>query len=174
MIQPISPPLFSQRDFRNCLAQFATGVCIVTSRDSTGRAVGLTANSFNSVSLSPPLVLWSLSRQAASMEVFSAHSHYVIHILSANQINLAKRFSDKTVKDRFAGLVITEGRGGVPILPGCAAWFECANRSRYEEGDHVIFVGQVEACQYAKEVSGLPLLYHGGRYHPDSDCSPHP
>ena len=147
--------------FRAALGLFATGVTIVTARTADGRLVGLTANSFNSVSLSPPLVLWSLGRQAGSLPVFSTGSHYVINILAAEQKELAERFSTRDI-DRFAGVAWREGAGGAPVLEGVAASFECANRSRYEEGDHVIFVGAVEAC--TSRPGAKPLIFHGGRY----------
>jgi flavin reductase (DIM6/NTAB) family NADH-FMN oxidoreductase RutF len=147
--------------FRSALGLFATGVTIVTARAADGSPVGLTANSFNSVSLSPPLVLWSLRTSAGSMPAFARGSHYAIHILAADQLELAKRFATSGI-DRFAGLETVEGAGGVPLIAGCAAVFECANRSQYEEGDHVIFVGEVEHCQHRSAVQ--PLIYHGGRY----------
>ena len=154
-------PAFSTHDFRTALAMFATGVTIVTARDAAGMPVGITANSFNSVSLSPPLVLWSLARLAGSMPTFERGSHYAINILSAEQHALAERFSSRSV-DRFAGVAFREGAGGAPVLEGSAAVFECFNRSQYEEGDHVIFVGQVEHCERREGAS--PLLFHGGRY----------
>ena len=141
---------------------FATGVTIVTARAANGRLVGLTANSFNSVSLSPPLVLWSLARRAGSMPVFSRGSHYAINILAADQKDLAERFASKDV-DRWADVAFTEGLGGAPVLVGAAASFECFNRSRYDEGDHVIFVGEVERCTHMAGAS--PLLFHGGRFY---------
>ena len=154
-------PAFSTHDFRTALAMFATGVTIVTARDAAGMPVGITANSFNSVSLSPPLVLWSLARLAGSMPTFERGSHYAINILSAEQHALAERFSSRSI-DRFAGVAFREGAGGAPVLEGSAAVFECFNRSQYEEGDHVIFVGQVEHCERREGAS--PLLFHGGRY----------
>lgn len=141
---------------------FATGVTIVTARSASGAPIGLTANSFNSVSLDPPLVLWSLARGAASMAAFSAGSHYAINILSSSQKALAERFAAKNV-DRWKRVAYTEGIGGAPILEGAAASFECFNRSRYDEGDHVIFVGEVERCTHASGAS--PLLFHGGRFY---------
>jgi len=141
---------------------FATGVTIVTARTPDGQVLGLTANSFNSVSLSPPLVLWSLSQAAASISVFSAGSHYAINVLAAGQKQLAERFALRGV-DRWDGVTFDTGIGGAPLLHGTAATFECFNRSRYEEGDHVIFVGEVERCTYAPGAS--PLLFHGGRYY---------
>ena len=155
-------PNFSSTEFRHALGMFATGVTIVTARAANGELIGLTANSFNSVSLSPPLVLWSLSRLAGSMGAFSAGSHYAINILSADQQALARQFATKDI-DRFAGVAFSQGAGGAPVLEGAAASFECFNRSQYEEGDHVIFVGEVERCSHRTGAS--PLLFHGGRYY---------
>ncbi len=155
-------PRFSSTEFRTALGMFATGVTIVTARASDGQLVGLTANSFNSVSLKPPLVLWSLSQAASSMDAFRDGSHYAINILAADQQALAMRFATKGV-DRFADMAFVEGACGAPLIAGCVATFECFNRSRYEEGDHVIFVGEVEHCSHRAGAS--PLLYHGGRFY---------
>ena len=154
-------PSFSLPEFRAALGMFATGVTIVTARGPDGVPVGLTANSFNSVSLTPPLVLWSLARSAGSMPAFERGSHYAINILAAEQHALAERFASKAI-DRFEGLAFREGAGGAPIIEGAAAVFECFNRSRYEEGDHVIFVGEVERCE--RREGAQPLIFHGGRY----------
>ena len=140
---------------------FATGVTIVTARGPDGAPVGLTANSFNSVSMTPPLVLWSLARSAGSMPAFERGSHYAVNILAADQHALAERFASKSV-DRFADLTFREGAGGAPVIDGAVAVFECFNRSRYEEGDHVIFVGEVERCTW--RAGEQPLIFHGGRY----------
>lgn len=156
------PPEFSPAEFRQALGMFATGVTIVTARTEAGALIGLTANSFNSVSLTPPLVLWSLARRAGSMAAFSAGSHYAINILSADQQDLARQFAAKDV-DRYAGVDYSLGASGAPLLAGAAATFECFNRSRYEEGDHVIFVGEVERCAHRSGAS--PLLFHGGRFY---------
>jgi flavin reductase (DIM6/NTAB) family NADH-FMN oxidoreductase RutF len=156
-----SAPSFTPEDFRAALGMFATGVTIVTARTADGGTVGLTANSFNAVSLQPPLVLWSLSRSAGSMPAFARGSHYAIHILAANQRALAERFASKGI-DRFQGVPWHEGVSGAPLLDGVAACFECFNRSQYEEGDHVIFVGEVERCGVDPEAS--PLIFHGGCY----------
>ena len=155
------PPSFSAQEFRAALGMFATGVTIVTARSGDGQVIGLTANSFNSVSLQPPLVLWSLSRAAGSMSVFSAGSHYAINVLAADQKALAERFAMRGA-DRFSGVEFSAGAGGAPLLTGAAATFECFNRSRYEEGDHFIFVGEVERCEWRAGAS--PLIFHGGRY----------
>jgi flavin reductase (DIM6/NTAB) family NADH-FMN oxidoreductase RutF len=156
------PPSFSVQEFRAALGMFATGVTIVTARTQDGQLIGLTASSFNSVSLTPPLVLWSLARAAASMSVFSAGSHYAINVLAADQKPLAERFATRGA-DRWNGVAFDIGASGAPLLQGSAATFECFNRSRYEEGDHVIFVGEVERC--AHRPGAAPLLFHGGRYY---------
>lgn len=155
-------PQFSSTEFRTALGMFATGVTIVTARASDGTLVGLTANSFNSVSLSPPLVLWSLSQAASSMDAFRTGSHYAINILGAEQQALAQRFATRGI-DRFADVDFVEGLCGAPLLAGAVATFECFNRSRYAEGDHVIFVGEVEHC--AHRGGAAPLLYHGGKFY---------
>ena len=155
------PPSFTHAEFRAALGMFATGVTIVTARGADGALVGLTANSFNSVSLSPPLVLWSLAMRAGSLPVFARGSHYAINILAADQMPLAQRFATRDI-DRFAGVAWREGAGGAPVLDGVAAVFECANRSQYEEGDHIIFVGEVERCE--ARAGAQPLIFHGGRY----------
>ena len=160
-VQRAVAPSFSTPDFRGALGMFATGVTIVTARRADGTLVGLTANSFNSVSLEPPLVLWSLARSAGSMPVFERGSHYAINILAASQHTLAERFAGKAA-DRFFDVAFSDGAGGAPVLDGAAAVFECFNRSQYEEGDHVIFVGEVERCSWRQGVA--PLIFHGGRY----------
>ncbi len=154
-------PSFSADDFRAALGLFATGVTIVTARAADGSLIGLTANSFNSVSLEPPLVLWSLAKRAGSLPVFAKGSHYAINILAAEQKALVQRFASKAA-DKFEGVAFTEGAGGAPVLAGVAASFECFNRSQYDEGDHVIFVGQVEHC--ASDAARSPLIFHGGRF----------
>lgn len=153
-------PAFDAAQFRLALSQFATGVTIITTRLADGSFRGLTASSFNSVSLTPPLVLWSLSAGANSMPIFTGNSHYVINVLAADQADLAQRFSRRG-DDPFALTEYELSRTGQPILAGACAWFECHNRSRYPEGDHVIFVGEVEECAIHPQA---PLVFHGGRF----------
>ncbi|WP_226858728.1 flavin reductase family protein [Diaphorobacter aerolatus] len=141
---------------------FATGVTIVTARTADGQLIGLTANSFNSVSLNPPLVLWSLASKAASLLALSQATHYAINVLTSQQQALAEQFARRDI-DRWAGVDYQLGRSGAPLLSGVAATFECFNRSRHAEGDHVIFVGEVEHCTHHAETS--PLVYHGGRFY---------
>ena len=153
---------FDAKAFRNALGSYATGVTIITTKRPDGSYAGLTANSFNSVSLDPPLVLWSLSRAAASMPVFANGLHYAINVLAADQKTLAERFASRSA-DRWAGVEHSRGISDAPVLASTVATFECFSRSRYEEGDHVIFVGEVERCNHRSGVP--PLLYHGGKFY---------
>lgn len=155
---------FTPEDFRAALGQFATGVTIVTALDEQGRRVGLTANSFNSVSLDPPLVLWSLSRHSSSMAALRPASAYAINVLAADQRVLAERFARRGI-DRFEGVAWRAGISGVPLIDGAVASFECKPRSHHDEGDHVIFVGEVTHCR--RRVGAVPLVFHGGRFFTD-------
>jgi flavin reductase (DIM6/NTAB) family NADH-FMN oxidoreductase RutF len=154
------PPEFDTHHFRSALSQFATGVTVITTRLPDGRFFGLTASSFNSVSLDPPLVLWSLAQGASSMPVFTGNSYYVINVLAGDQAALAERFAMR-IDNRFEGVEFHLSHTGLPILKGGAAWFECHNRSRYPEGDHVIFVGEVERCDALPKPA---LVFHGGKF----------
>ena len=154
------PPDFSVHDFRNSLGMFATGVTIVTTRAQNGERVGLTASSFNSVSLEPPLVLWSLARTAGSMSAFASSTRYAINVLTSDQQKLAERFATRGI-DRWAGVTFMDSANHIPLLADAAATFECFNRRQYVEGDHVIFVGEVERCSH--RVGASPLLFHGGQ-----------
>lgn len=149
---------FDPKTYRNALGQFATGVTIVTTRDADGNAVGVTANSFNSVSLDPPLVLWSLARSARSMAAFEQADDFAVHILASDQEHLSNLFASR-VDDKFAGMEI--GTKGPPRIEGCSARLVCATRHMYEGGDHVIMVGEV--MDYESE-GKPPLVFHGGAY----------
>jgi 3-hydroxy-9,10-secoandrosta-1,3,5(10)-triene-9,17-dione monooxygenase reductase component len=155
-----SQPTVDRREFRNALGTFTTGVTIITAVGADGTRVGITANSFNSVSLEPPMVLWSLAKTARSLPVFSAAEHWAVHILSATQEALSDRFA-RTGQDKFAGLEVSPGIAGIPLLEGCAARLQCKTSFRYEGGDHVIFVGEVLALE---RCDAPPLVFQGGRY----------
>lgn len=159
---PASKPDFDASFFRTALGRFATGVTVITGTDAAGTPIGLTISSFNSVSLNPPLVLWSLSRTSASLPAFMNCERYVVNVLAADQLPLAERFARGSTPERFTGLHVDRAPGGTLKLgQECAAWFECYNRSRYEEGDHVIMVGQVEHCGHS---GALPLVFHAGGF----------
>ncbi|WP_372524559.1 flavin reductase [Piscinibacter sp.] len=148
------------REFRNALGAFTTGVTIVTTRDAAGHDVGLTVNSFNSVSLEPPLVLWSLARSSGSLASFVEAEFFAVHILGARQEALSNRFAKRGV-DKFAGIDLARGHGGVPLLDGCAARFECRTAYRHEGGDHEIFVVEVLTFEH---FDAAPLVFQKGGY----------
>ncbi|MFQ5776688.1 MAG: styrene monooxygenase/indole monooxygenase family protein [Terriglobia bacterium] len=151
---------FDRRDLRRALGQFATGVTVVTARARDGRRVGVTINSFSSLSLNPPLVLWSLARHASSLPAFARTSHFAVNVLAANQHHLSRQFSTP-LRDKFGGVEFTEGVAGVPLLDGVIARFICRNVKQYDGGDHVIFVGEVEDYKWFE---GEPLVFHSGSY----------
>ncbi len=152
---------FDQVEFRNALGRFATGVTIITTVDGEGRRYGVTANSYNSVSLDPPLVLWSLARSSRSLEAFQNCDAFAVHILSAHQEALAMTFASRAEGDKFAGLHVREGHGGVPIFDECAAHFECVTENCYEGGDHLIFLGRVVSFERCDSET---LVFHDGRF----------
>jgi 3-hydroxy-9,10-secoandrosta-1,3,5(10)-triene-9,17-dione monooxygenase reductase component len=148
------------RLFRNALGSFATGVTIITARSPDGADVGVTANSFNSVSLDPPMILWSLAKTSTSFEAFMAAEHFAVHILAMDQETLSGRFA-RSNSDKFNGLTVERGHGSIPLLPGCAARFQCRTAYRHEGGDHIILVGEVEDFDHDDHA---PLAFHAGRY----------
>jgi len=155
-------PSFNNQEFKQALGRFPTGVTIVTARDETGAPVGLTVSSFNSVSLDPPLVVWSLKRSSHSLAVFEQCERYVIQVMASDQLELATRFASGTPAQRFEGQTLIDCPNKAPRLAAtCAAWFECYNRRFYNEGDHIVLIGEVENCSHSTRA---PLIYHGGGY----------
>ena len=152
--------MFDPKAFRSALGSFATGVTIVTARDASGAPVGLTANSFNSVSLDPPMVLWSLSLHSGSLPVFRDADNWAVHVLAADQQAMSDRFATPG-RDKFDGLSLGDGPEGAPLIEGCAARFGCRARFEYEGGDHAIFLGEVVDFDRRE---AEPLIYHGGQY----------
>ncbi len=148
------------KDLRHALGTFATGVTIVTTRAEDGAPVGITANSFNSVSLDPPMVLWSLARNARSLPVFERAKHWNVHILASDQETLSNRFA-RAGEDKFGGLALDDGVTDAPLIPGCSARFQCRTAFRYDGGDHIIFVGEVLSYDRTPRP---PLLYVTGKY----------
>ena len=148
------------KEFRNALGSFVTGVTIVTTRGSEGSDVGVTANSFNSVSLDPPLVLWSLAKTSRNIVAFEECDHFNVHILASDQEPLSNLFAKKGA-DKFTGLNVQRGLGETPLLEGCSARFQCKTAYRYEGGDHIIIVGEVQRFESFERA---PLAFMGGRY----------
>ncbi|MDP3613764.1 MAG: flavin reductase family protein [Rubrivivax sp.] len=148
------------RQLRSALGRFTTGVTVVTCCDAQGRFVGLTANSFNALSLEPPLVLWSLRSASPSMAAFEAAPRFAVNVLAEAQVELSRRVASRT-EDRFAEGVWALGEHGAPVLAGSAAVFECETVSHQVAGDHRLFIGQVLACQ---EAALPPLVFQAGHY----------
>ena len=148
-------------ELRQALGRFVTGVTIVTCRDEHGAPVGLTANSFNALSLAPPLVLWSLREASSPIDAFTNASHFAVNVLAADQVDLSRRFA-RPSSAKFDSGQWSDGQGGAPLLAGCVAVFECRRRSHHPAGDHVLFIGEVERIG---GTAATPLIYHGGHYH---------
>jgi len=151
---------FDPQAFRTALGTFTTGVTIITTQAEDGSPVGITANSFNSVSLNPPLVLWSLSKKARSLPVFSTGKHWNVHVLSTEQESLSGRFATQG-EDKFAEIQFDNGVSEAPLLQDCTARFQCRTAFQYEGGDHVIFVGEVLAFDHSERA---PLAFQSGQY----------
>lgn len=147
------------RELRRALGRFATGITVVTTQ-SSGKLEGLTANSFSSVSLDPPLVLWSLREQASSLPCFLQSGWFAVNVLGSHQHHLSRHFAGE-LDDKFAGIAWGAGLGGCPVLAESLACFECSVYNRLPAGDHVIFIGRVERLTHQ---DGEPLLYSGGEY----------
>jgi flavin reductase (DIM6/NTAB) family NADH-FMN oxidoreductase RutF len=159
----------SERQLRDALAQYATGLTIITARTGDQSYVGFTASSFNSVSLAPPLVTWSLALRSRSLSVFEGVTRYAVNVLAHGQIELARRFS-RPHADRFAGVPFRLGAADAPLIEGCAAWLECSHHALHPAGDHMLFIGRVDACAHQ---AIAPLVWHDARYclietHPDN------
>ena len=153
-------PLFDSRDLRRVLGSFVTGVTVVTTVDGAGQFHGVTANSFSSVSLDPPLVLWSQAVKSGSHPAFFEAERFAVNILAEDQIELSKRFA-KSSHAKFAGIEVDLGAGGVPLLRDCSARLQCRVVSRVPGGDHTIYVGEVVAIDQAER---KPLVFGNGRY----------
>ncbi|MBC3387537.1 MULTISPECIES: p-hydroxyphenylacetate 3-hydroxylase reductase component [unclassified Pseudomonas] len=151
---------FDTRAFRRALGNFATGVTVVTAATEDGRKVGVTANSFNSVSLDPPLILWSIDKRSSSHDVFEAASHFAVNVLAADQIDLSNNFA-RPKDDRFAEIEFEAGEGGAPVFVDCSARFHCEKFQQVDGGDHWIMIGKVVAFD---DFGRSPLLYHQGAY----------
>jgi len=145
---------------RKALGSFATGVTVVTARGKDGQRVGMTANSFNSVSLSPALVLWSIDKSSNCFDDFIQAENYVIHILGQDQQSISDQFA-KSGGDKFAEINCSENHAGVPILPECSAYFECSIEHQYDGGDHIILVGRVANFV---DSGSAPLIFYRGDY----------
>jgi flavin reductase (DIM6/NTAB) family NADH-FMN oxidoreductase RutF len=148
------------QEFKRALSCFATGVAVVTTLDSDGNKVGMTISSFNSVSLDPPLVLWSIANDANSYSVFTGTKYFAVNVLAMHQDDLSSRFAQKD-EDKFQGLECRNGIHGVPVLPEYAACFECSTEDIFDGGDHKIIVGRVLKLD---DRESDPLIFYRGRF----------
>lgn len=154
------PTEIDTRLYRDALGMFPTGVAVLTTWAPDGTYAGLTVSSFNSVSLDPPLIVWSLSLVAQTAAAFRTCSHYAVNVLAEDQVDISCRFA-LTLTDKFAGLEVTQGLGGAPLLAGCSAWFECRNETQHAGGDHIVMIGHVERFS---RTDRSPLVFQGGHY----------
>ena len=169
---PSHAAAFDSDELKRALSRYATGVAVVTTVDQDSRPYGLAVNSFTSVSLEPPLVLWCLRRASSVFDEFTSISKFAVNVLAAHQLELARRFSAK-VEDRFAGIAYELGAHGCPILPGVVATLECDTVAQYIAGDHLIFIGEVRTCA---DTGAMPLIFHSKGYWTAKDvvtCSDH-
>ena len=158
IMQSVTPGPETARDFRDALGRYATGVTVVTTQSDLG-PLGITANSFASVSLDPPLVLWSPARASRRFPAFADCAHFAIHVLGEEQENVCRQFSREGTD--FGGLDWTTGDAGTPLINGCLARFECETAARHDGGDHLIIVARVTRAAWR---GGDPLVFSSGAY----------
>ena len=155
-------------DLRRAFGRFGTGVTVITTRSKQDTQVGITANSFNTVSLDPPIVLWSLASASPNLESFHDSGYFIVNVLTLSQLEVSKRFS-KSSNNKFSGVEYTLGINGIAALVGCAATIECSVVSTQKVGDHVLFIGKVERYSH---MHADPLLFYNGKYIKGVDLSP--
>lgn len=152
---------FDQREFRDAMGCFATGVTVISTMSEDGRAVGVTVNSFSSVSLDPPLVLFCIDRKATNLATFENSGRFAVNVLCDDQQQLSNGFAGNG-DSLFETVEYRKSDFGCPLLPGAIAFFECETEAIHDGGDHVIFVGRVRRIEQSDD--GAPLLYFKGRY----------
>lgn len=164
------PRSFSDREFRDALGLFATGVVVITSAGKAGSGngdrsgyLGATVSSFSSVSLDPPLILFSIGRQSKAFTAWQSVESFAVNILSENQSAISTRFA-RAMTDKWDGVNTRSGLGGVPLLSDALAWIECRAYAKYDGGDHLIIVGQVLSLSAKPGASARPLIFFGGKY----------
>jgi flavin reductase (DIM6/NTAB) family NADH-FMN oxidoreductase RutF len=147
--------------YRSVMGCFPTGVTVITAEGADGTRVGVTASSFNTVSMDPPLILWSLSLKAPSLNAFRQAEHFAVNVLADGQDFIARQFS-RPAEDKFSGIATRPGVTGAPLIDGALAHIECRVVERYAGGDHEIMLGQVLSLG---RDDGAPLVFHAGRFH---------
>jgi flavin reductase (DIM6/NTAB) family NADH-FMN oxidoreductase RutF len=154
---------FSDRDFRDALGLYATGVAVITGRTDEGARLGATVSSFSSVSLDPPLVLFSIGRSTRAFPAWETIKRFAVNILAEEQGAISTRFA-RSLTDKWEGIEPRLGANGAPLLHGALAWLECTCYAKYDGGDHVIFVGHVDALTVRAASDARPLVFFGGKY----------
>jgi 3-hydroxy-9,10-secoandrosta-1,3,5(10)-triene-9,17-dione monooxygenase reductase component len=157
----MNPLVIDSNSFRHALGRYATGVVVITAREPSGEPIGLTCNSFTSLSLDPPLVQWAIACSSRKHAHISAAEHFAVHVLEADQRALCKQFAARD-GDRFAGVELETGLFDLPLLRHCHARFECSAYARYPAGDHTLIIGRVLRLE---ERAGRPLVFYGGALH---------
>lgn len=160
--QEVGEQAFDIRAFRDALGSFPTGVAIITTTGPDGQPVGLTCNSFSSVSLEPPLVSWGLRISSKSMPAFNQAGAFAINILAEDQKDLSARFASSQVADKFEGVAWRKGLYGLPVIEDCVATFECDKFAEHLAGDHVLFLGQVVRFDHGSHEDSL--VFYKGAY----------
>jgi flavin reductase (DIM6/NTAB) family NADH-FMN oxidoreductase RutF len=157
MIRALDMPVqkIEPLELRSALSRYATGVCIATTVAKDGAPAGLTITSFNSLSLDPPLILWSLGLNSSNLEVFSSSDCFAINVLGVEMTELARRFS-RSGGDKFTDVAVETGRTGVPLISGAIVQLECLTEAQYPAGDHILFVGRVVGVAVG---NGAPLVF---------------
>lgn len=153
---------FDSHTFRQALGHFPTGVAIVTTRSPEGRPVGLTINSFASLSLDPPLVLWSLVKHSPSLAFFQDCKHFAIHVISQHQVEAALGFANSRTEDKFSLVSHSSSDEGIPVIDDCIATFICENHNQHDGGDHTLFIGKV--IRHDTEPTLAPAVFHRGGF----------
>lgn len=159
---PTTPMPFDQKAFRHALGCFPTGVAVITTLDLEGRPTGLTCNSFSSVSLDPPLVLWSLRKSSKSIDTFRQTTAFAINVLAEDQDTISGHFANTHITEKFKDIPYETGSGGVPLIHDCVARFHCRTYQQHDAGDHIIFIGHVEQFERVREDD--PLVFCKGAY----------
>lgn len=155
-----NPQKIDPRELRNCFGKFATGITVITSLANNGAKIGITVNSFSSLSIDPPMILWSLDNRSHNLEELKAASHFAVNVLASDQVDLSNNFASKE-EDKFIDIETDDGKCGMPLLKNTVAYLECNNVHQYPGGDHTIFVGEVEHFEISDK---KPLLYANGQY----------
>jgi flavin reductase (DIM6/NTAB) family NADH-FMN oxidoreductase RutF len=153
---------FDVREFRNALGNFPTGVAVITTTGADGRPVGLTCNSFSSVSLDPPLVSWGLRINSKNLDTFQKAGAFAINILAEDQKDLSNRFASSSIADKFEGVAWRPGLNGLPVIEDCVATFECVKFAEHVAGDHVLFLGEVRKFDHGRREDSL--VFYKGAY----------